>query len=96
MTFALEIRAPLVDTNVDRVYSRSFLYPEKKISDSQRTKILWLLAESLLPDESFWEFNEGIMDLGAMVCVASKPLCAKCPERSLCQYYAKNSLLRFF
>ena len=47
MTFALEIRAPLVDTNVDRVYSRSFLYPEKKISDSQRTKILWLLAESL-------------------------------------------------
>jgi A/G-specific adenine glycosylase len=96
MTFALQIRAPIVDTNVDRVFSRVFLNTDKKMTDNQKTKILWLLAEELLPEVDFWEFNQGIMDLGALICISDKPLCAKCPMELICLYYKRNSLNRFF
>jgi A/G-specific adenine glycosylase len=95
MTFALNLRAPLVDTNVDRVYSRIFLYPGKDLTENQKNKILWLLAESLLPDFEYWEFNQGIMDFGAMICITPNPLCVQCPMKAICQHYRKSSLTRF-
>lgn len=97
MTFALNIRQPIVDTNVDRVISRVFL-PKKlldQIGKTEYSKILWLLSERLLPDENFWEFNQGIMDFGAIQCTALKPRCKSCPFSSFCRYYANNSLSRF-
>jgi len=95
MTFALNLKAPIVDTNVDRVYTRVFLHPPNKLTENQKSKILWLLAEQLLPDSEYWEFNQGIMDLGAMICKTPVPVCHNCPMRSICQYYAKSSLTRF-
>ncbi len=95
MSFSLGIRAPIVDTNVDRVISRIFLHPIKKVKESELNKILWLLSESLLPEKEFWAFNQGIMDFGAIQCVPEKPKCNSCPFRPFCQYYLTRSLSRF-
>jgi A/G-specific adenine glycosylase len=103
MSFALKQRAPIVDTNVDRVYSRVFLTKCPKdalpVTNTQREKILWLLAEVLTPQEKFWEYNQGIMDLGATICKPEKPQCGSCPihgVKGLCSYYSNQSLSRFF
>jgi A/G-specific adenine glycosylase len=97
LTFALGIRAPIVDTNVDRVLSRVFI-SQKDLHEfttkGQKEKILWIISEALLPEEHFWEFNQAIMDFGAMQCTP-KPHCNICPMKSICRYYNQNSLTRF-
>ena len=80
-TFAYERREAAVDTNVARVLTRVF--------KPRRTKerALWNLAERVLPakPETVWEFNQAMMDLGALVCVARMPRCSECPVRTACQ-----------
>jgi A/G-specific adenine glycosylase len=96
MSFALNKWAPIVDTNVNRVYSRMFLFLEKKIGDREKEKILWLLADYLTPKTQFWEYNQGIMDFGSIQCLGDKPLCGRCPMQKDCKYYQHSSLRRFF
>jgi A/G-specific adenine glycosylase len=97
MSFALLIRAPIVDTNVIRVYSRVFLKNQTQKEESNNTlqKIFWLLADSLTPMENFWEYNQGIMDFGAIQCMVDKPKCNICPMRTFCRYYQRSSLQKF-
>jgi len=98
LTFALGIRAPIVDTNVIRVLSRIFLSPSdlrRFKTKGQKEKVLWIISEALLPQDQFWEFNQAIMDFGAIQCTASKPHCNKCPMRSICNYYETRSLTRY-
>ena len=80
-TFAYERREPAVDTNVARVLTMVFS-PRRA---SERT--LWDLAERLLPKrpQTAWEFNQALMDLGALVCTARAPKCAECPVQPACK-----------
>ncbi len=98
LTFALGIRAPIVDTNVDRVLSRIFL-SHGELQDfktkGQKEKVMWAISEALLPEEQFWEFNQAIMDFGAIQCTTPKPHCDTCPMKPICIYYKQNSLTRF-
>ncbi|MGH2402980.1 MAG: A/G-specific adenine glycosylase [bacterium] len=82
LSFAYKRRAPIVDTNVRRVLQRVF-YGRSTQPDST----LWRLARVLLPQRSAYDFNQGLMELGATVCVARRPRCAICPLRSLCRAY---------
>jgi len=80
--FAYEKPVPAVDTNVKRVLERVFLKGE-----GRREKDVWALAERLVPKDGkrAWRFNQAIMELGALVCVARKPRCPECPVRSHCK-----------
>ncbi len=82
LSFAYGRRAPLVDTNVRRVLQRVF-----HGGAAQPTSTLWRLAEALLPRRSVYDFNQGMMELGATVCVARTPRCAICPLRAICRAY---------
>lgn len=75
--FAYEKSVPAVDTNVARVIARVFLGREKKAGDRR----LWEIAAKIVPKDGkrAWKFNQGIMELGATVCVARKPRCRECP-----------------
>ena len=42
------------------------------------------VAESLLPDNGVEAYTQGLMDLGATVCVRKQPLCEACPVASDC------------
>ena len=48
---------------------------------------LWSLATTLVPKSGkrAWKFNQAVMELGAVICVARKPKCAACPVRTVCK-----------
>lgn len=85
-SFAYSIPAPIVDTNVARVLSRVFKI-RGAVKSTAAQKKLWMLAEAVLPKqrEKIWACNQGLMDLGAMICTARNPNCEKCPMRKFCR-----------
>jgi A/G-specific adenine glycosylase len=97
MSFALDIRAPIVDTNVERVFSRVFIASKylQVYSPTEKSKIMWMISDFLLPKIHYWEFNQGIMDFGATQCTHLKPKCNSCPFSSFCLHYSNNSLKRY-
>lgn len=76
-------RHPILDGNVKRVLARYFGiagFPgEQKIE-----RELWRLAEACTPHERIASYTQAIMDLGATVCVRSRPLCPACPLHECC------------
>lgn len=84
-SFAYEKPVPAVDTNVARVIRRVFLGTNHAPRTTHRA--LWDLASALVPKDGkrAWRFNQAIMELGALVCVARKPRCPLCPVRPTCK-----------
>ncbi len=83
-TFGNRKRAPLVDTNIARVYTRAVGLPAEG-STYRDARRLAELAESLTPARRFYDYGQGLMDLGATVCTARAPACPRCPLRKLCR-----------
>ncbi len=71
---------PIIEANSRRLLSRFFGVRTEVSGDQQ----LWQLAESLVPQREPGEFNQALMELGALVCTARVPACAECPLRSRC------------
>lgn len=83
-TFAYGKAAPILDTNVARVLHRIFI----RRGDAKRHRArLWALSERLIPPNDAYDFNQGLMDFGAMVCTAKRPLCPDCPLKRQCKSY---------
>ena len=82
-TFAYEKPVPAVDTNVTRVIRRVFF----GALPAPRSRDIWELTRTLVPKDGkrAWKFNQAIMELGALVCVARKPRCPDCPVRPVCR-----------
>lgn len=87
--FAYEQRSAAVDTNVARVIRRAF-YPRLPHTAAAERRI-WQTAEALLPrrGRDVWTFNQAIMELGAVVCMARVMKCGSCPVRGECRTGAK-------
>jgi A/G-specific adenine glycosylase len=75
--FAFRQAVPVVDTNVRRVLIRVF--PRES-----QSRDIWTLATMLLPPRSAYDWNQGLMDIGAMICTARGPYCHRCPLRQDC------------
>ncbi len=89
-SFAYEKPVPAVDTNVRRVLLRVFFGDDRHRLTRQRLipqRRIWKLARTLVPKNGkrAWKFNQAIMELGALVCVARKPKCPECPVRPNCK-----------
>jgi A/G-specific adenine glycosylase len=76
--------APILDGNVIRVLCRLFCI-EGNPKDDVTKKQLWQLAETLVHTKHPGDFNEAMMELGAMVCTPKNPLCPNCPLKNHCQ-----------
>ena len=48
---------------------------------------LWRVSATLVPVRNVFDFNQALMDLGAMVCVARNPKCLVCPMSKSCKAY---------
>jgi len=84
LCFAFGKRAPILDTNVQRVLERLFVR-RPAASPSAMQKRLWRLAEDVLPrGQEAWVINQAMMDLGATVCTARTPRCGQCCLQSMC------------
>ncbi|MEZ2122910.1 A/G-specific adenine glycosylase [Corynebacterium sp. CCM 9203] len=83
--FAYGCRVPVVDTNVRRVYRR--LVEGRFLPGPPRRRDLSDI-EKLLPSdpEQAPRFSVALMELGALVCTATRPKCADCPVRTDCAW----------
>ena len=82
-SFAFRERAAILDTNVARVLFRVFVGRGDPKSHAMK-KHLWSVADALVPARDGFDFNQALMDLGAMVCVARNPKCLVCPMAKQC------------
>jgi len=82
---------PILDGNVKRVFCRMFNIEGWPDSPSTQ-KLLWPLAEKLLPKERMRDYTQAIMDLGATVCTRSSVQCDLCPMIKECEAYNTNKV----
>jgi len=89
MSFAFGKRAAILDTNVARVLFRVVIGRGDQKAHRMR-KHLWAVSESMMPRKRVFDFNQAIMDFGALVCVARNPKCAVCPMSAICRAFPFN------
>lgn len=77
---------PLLDTNIVRVLSRIFSIRSSK-ARARTDRKLWDTVERMIPKGKAREFNLGLVDFGALVCVAKNPKCSVCPMTDFCLYF---------
>jgi A/G-specific adenine glycosylase len=85
-SFAFGKRAAILDTNVARVLFRVFIATGDPKSHAM-TRHLWAVSAALVPVRHVFDFNQALMDFGAMVCVARKPRCLVCPMARNCRAF---------
>lgn len=86
-TFAFDQAVPIVEANTSRVLARLFNL-QIPIGSASGQKSLWGYAASLVPRKFSATYNSALLDLGALVCLPSKPKCGICPVNKFCR--AKN------
>lgn len=83
--FAFGLSKPAVDGNVLRVISRLMGSREDIMKQSVRSKIEEKL-EHVIPEGAASDFDQGLIELGALVCVPNgEPKCTECPVAHLCE-----------
>lgn len=84
-SFAFGIPKPAVDGNVLRVMSRLTASYEDIMNANVRERMEHELEE-LIPEDAASDFNQGLIELGAIVCVPNGvPKCGECPLTQICR-----------
>ena len=78
---------PILDGNVRRLLARLLAFPAPP---RQADALFWTMVELLLDNRGARDFNQALMDLGALVCRPHAPLCHHCPWRPHCHAYAQG------
>ena len=89
-SFAFRERAAILDTNVARVLFRVFVGRGDPKTHAMK-RHLWAISEALVPVRHAYDFNQGLMDFGATVCVARDPRCLVCPMAKECLWRKRSS-----
>lgn len=79
LAFAFEADVAVLDTNVGRVLARWAGTSLKPAEAQQR-------ADALVPTAAGWEWNQALLDFGAMQCTKRAPACETCPVRPWCSW----------
>ena len=88
-TFALNAPQPILDGNVKRVFARHFNIVGWPSLPKIEQK-MWQIAVRENPQNKAIAYTQGLMDLGATLCMRTKPNCAACPVNTSCVALAKN------
>ena len=90
-SFCFAERVAILDGNVKRVLTRLLAF-EGDLADGAQERLLWGVADSLLPrydlKENMPRYTQGVMDLGATLCTRRKPKCTDCPVQAICEGFA--------
>ena len=96
--FCFGERAAILDGNVKRVLTRALGYGAD-LASATNEKALWSLAEGLLPTlhvaEAMPRYTQGLMDLGATVCLPRSAGCLMCPVSEICVARAEGDPQRY-
>ena len=85
-SFAFRERAAILDTNVARVLFRVFV-GDGDLKSHAMKQHLWKVSEMLVPKRDVFDFNQALMDFGAMMCPARNPKCLVCPMSKDCRSF---------
>ena len=83
---AFDLPTPILDGNVKRILSRLLAIERRTIRDDRK---LWQFSSFLISKLSPRNFNQALMDLGAMICTPKKPSCSSCPLQNFCIAHIK-------
>jgi A/G-specific adenine glycosylase len=86
---AFDRRLPIVEANSLRVLCRLFGYTDDPRTGDGQTW-LWDTARRVLPLKRVGDFNQALMELGALVCTPAAPKCDVCPVAAECVARAKG------
>jgi len=92
--FCFGERAAILDGNVKRVLTRALGF-EEDLAQAAAERALWAEAEALLPARGIESYTQGLMDLGATVCLARQPRCEACPLQARCVAHAQGRMHDF-
>lgn len=82
---------PVVDGNVFRVFSR-FWDSKLDIVEPKTKKYFFNQLSEPIKKVSPSAFNQGMMELGAVICKKQNPICTKCPLKNECQAFQKKTI----
>lgn len=94
LSFSKNFCYPILDINVKRILMRYYYYEKNKKNTFSENK-LWYLINQITPIHHTSQFNQGIMDLGALVCKKKDPTCILCPLQNQCYYHNNNILYNY-
>ncbi len=80
---------PVVDGNVIRVFSRLFGFHDP-VGSTQSNKQVYAKASELIPVKDPGDFNQAVMEFGAIQCKPANPACADCIFRTECYAFNNN------
>jgi A/G-specific adenine glycosylase len=83
LSIARDARLPILEANSRRVLARLAAFRGDGDSSSGQ-KLLWRVAELLLPARGSGTFNQALMELGSQVCTPRDPRCEACPLAGEC------------
>ena len=83
-SIAFGLPAAVVDGNVYRVLARHYGI-DTPINTTMGKHLFTELAQSLLPEDKPAEFNQAMMDFGAIQCTPTSPKCVVCPLQESCE-----------
>ncbi len=81
--FCFGERVAILDGNVKRVLTRVLAF-DADLALQANERLLWAEATRLLPGDGIEAYTQGLMDLGATLCLARSPHCLLCPVRPDC------------
>lgn len=85
---------PVVDGNVYRFLSRYFGI-ETPIDSTEGKKIFFSQAGSLIPEKNPGDFNQAMMEFGALICTPQNPDCTSCVFSETCFAFRNNKVAKF-
>jgi A/G-specific adenine glycosylase len=96
--FCFAQRVAILDANVKRVLTRVLGF-DADIARPANERALWQHATDLLPRTRLTDhmprYTQGMMDIGATLCLPKKPNCLVCPLAQQCKAKAQNDPQRY-
>ncbi len=80
LAFAFGADVGLVDTNAGRVLARAVAGRPLRAAEAQAT------VDAMVPAGKGWDFNQGLLDIGALCCTRRSPDCGRCPIARRCRW----------
>ena len=84
LSLGFGIRAAILDGNVRRILSR-YINLDGWPGTAANQRLLWAISEHLTPEKRVGDYNQGLMDLGAITCTRTRPDCRACPLQTTCR-----------
>lgn len=93
-SIALHLPHAVVDGNVKRVLARIFMI-NVPVNQASAHKEFQQQADRLLDLARPGEFNQALMELGALICLPRRPLCRQCPLTYFCRAAGAGMVMNF-